>query len=177
MIIGIGGCSCSGKTTLSKKLKEKLLEEGFDVEVVNQDNYYKSMDLEYWENPDSIKMDEFRDEIIKKNEEPSKTARLNQKIIIAEGFLVYCLERPFFDLAFFVTAPYEVIKARREKRDDWMEWKDPEGYFEKEVYPAYIRNNAHVINSKNKEYIKVDGTEGPEIMVTKVMKEIYSNLP
>ena len=175
MIIGVGGCSCSGKTTLSKRLKEVLQAEGFDVAIVNQDEYYKSPDLDHWEDPETINMDEFKAKILEENAKaPDATAKCRTRIVIAEGFLVYCLERSFFDVAFFVTAPYDILKARREKRNDWMEWKDPEGYFEKEVYPSYQKYNEHVINSRNGEYVKLDGSEPPDDIAAKAMDVLHA---
>eukprot|EP00766_Chilomastix_caulleryi_P005906 gnl/Chilomastix_caulleri/7648.p2 GENE.gnl/Chilomastix_caulleri/7648~~gnl/Chilomastix_caulleri/7648.p2 ORF type:complete len:52 (-),score=2.28 gnl/Chilomastix_caulleri/7648:379-534(-) len=45
--------------------------------------------------------------VIMENTKLSCLEPVKERIVIAEGFLVYCLERNLFDLALFVSAPYE----------------------------------------------------------------------
>lgn len=40
----IAGCSCSGKTTLSNELKEKLDGKGMKVNIISQDSFFKDLD-------------------------------------------------------------------------------------------------------------------------------------
>ncbi|PRP88499.1 nicotinamide riboside kinase [Planoprotostelium fungivorum] len=66
-----------------------------------------------------------------------------------------------FDEMIFLTAPYSILKARRESRSGYIIegggwWKDPPGYFDEYVWPAY--SNLH-------SYLFVDGD------VSGIMKE------
>ena len=66
-VVGVGGGTCSGKSTLADRLEKKLSEK-YTVSVINMDSYYRWMELktiapvtrlEYVDhnNPDGIKLD------------------------------------------------------------------------------------------------------------------------
>lgn len=44
IIIGIGGGTCSGKTSIAKKLYRLLINKNIKAEIISQDNFYKTLD-------------------------------------------------------------------------------------------------------------------------------------
>ncbi|KAG0245677.1 ribosylnicotinamide kinase [Mortierella sp. GBA43] len=74
--------------------------------------------------------------------------RPNTKFVILDGFILYVNEalRRTIDIKFFFTAPYQILKERRESRKgyDTMDgyWVDPPGYFDDIVWPNYLTYNS-----------------------------------
>ncbi|KAF9134309.1 ribosylnicotinamide kinase [Mortierella sp. 14UC] len=69
------------------------------------------------------------------------------KFVILDGFMLYVNEelRDTIDVRFFLTAPYQVLKDRRESRKGYATlegyWEDPPGYFDDIVWPNYTIYN------------------------------------
>ncbi|KAI7900750.1 P-loop containing nucleoside triphosphate hydrolase protein [Cokeromyces recurvatus] len=69
--------------------------------------------------------------------------------ILVDGFMLYWDERvtSLLDCKVFVTASYHSLKSRREKRQGYHTvegyWVDPPNYFDKIVWPEYIRLSQH----------------------------------
>jgi len=70
-LIGIGGISSSGKSTLASKLKERLIlhPNATHVILISQDDFYKIHDtnqiprvdgVEDWDCPDALRLDDFQ---------------------------------------------------------------------------------------------------------------------
>lgn len=140
MIIGIAGGTGSGKTTLTKHLKEKF---GKDVSVVYHDNYYKRNDhLTYEERckinydaPDAFDTELMIEHIasLKKGEsvycpvyDYSQHNRSNEtvkiesaRVIIVEGILVFQNKelRDLMDIKIFVDTDADERIMRRIQRD------------------------------------------------------------
>ncbi|KAH9979098.1 P-loop containing nucleoside triphosphate hydrolase protein [Lactifluus volemus] len=64
---------------------------------------------------------------------------------LVDGFLLYWDQEivDTFDTKVFLRVPYDVLKERRSERSGYATaegafWKDPPGYFEQLVYPAYL---------------------------------------
>ncbi|KAG0227055.1 ribosylnicotinamide kinase [Actinomortierella wolfii] len=72
--------------------------------------------------------------------------------LIVDGFLLYVDERlrNSIDIRLFMTAPYNVLKERRESRKGYVTmegyWEDPPGYFDDVVWPNYLICNQPFIN-------------------------------
>ncbi|KAF9284301.1 ribosylnicotinamide kinase [Linnemannia elongata] len=88
-------------------------------------------------------LDSLRDRIIAEVSEKSDTT----KFVILDGFILYVDEqlRNTIDVKFFLTAPYQVLKDRRESRKGYATlegyWEDPPGYFDDIVWPNYLIYN------------------------------------
>ncbi|KAG0262784.1 Nuclear actin-protein involved in chromatin remodeling [Mortierella polycephala] len=73
------------------------------------------------------------------------------KFVILDGFILYvnALLRETIDIKFFVTAPYQVLKERRESRKGYATlegyWEDPPGYFDDVVWPNYLIYNGPLV--------------------------------
>ncbi|KAK3842487.1 MAG: P-loop containing nucleoside triphosphate hydrolase protein [Linnemannia gamsii] len=74
------------------------------------------------------------------------------KFVILDGFILYVNEelRDTIDVSFFLTAPYQVLKERRESRKGYATlegyWVDPPGYFDDIVWPNYMIYNEPFVN-------------------------------
>ncbi|KAF9964475.1 ribosylnicotinamide kinase [Mortierella alpina] len=66
------------------------------------------------------------------------------KFVILDGFILYVDEtlRRTLDVKFFLTAPYQILKERRESRKGYATLEDPPGYFDDVVWPNYLVYNA-----------------------------------
>ncbi|KAF9363176.1 ribosylnicotinamide kinase [Mortierella sp. NVP85] len=78
--------------------------------------------------------------------------RENTKFVILDGFILYVNEalRKTIDIKFFLTAPYQILKERRESRKGYATlegyWEDPPGYFDNIVWPNYLIWNAPFVD-------------------------------
>lgn len=85
------------------------------------------------------------------------------RIFLVDGFLILhdveLLQQ--LDLTLFIKANYSTLKLRREKRIytvEGKEWVDPEGYFDKFVWPGYYNNHKKIfINGSDEEVVKLSG--------------------
>ncbi|KAG0052934.1 ribosylnicotinamide kinase [Gryganskiella cystojenkinii] len=90
-------------------------------------------------------LDQLRDRVL---ETIPEEERWTTKFVILDGFILYVNEelRDAIDIKFFLTAPYQVLKERRESRKGYATlegyWVDPPGYFDDIVWPNYLICNA-----------------------------------
>ena len=140
MVIGIAGGTGSGKTTLTRKLKERFAQ---DVTVINHDNYYKShthipfaerCKLNY-DHPDAFDTqlliahlaDLRRGKVVRCptydysiHDRSDKTIELRPtRVIIVEGILIFADPdlRELMDIKIFVDTDADVRILRRVLRD------------------------------------------------------------
>ena len=140
MIIGIAGGTGSGKTTLTKRLKERF---GDDVSVVYHDNYYKALDdLTYeqrcsvnYDHPDAfdtaLMIEHIRAlregkavhcptyDYTVHNRAEATLEVLPTKVILVEGILIFQdpVLRDLMDIKIFVDTDADVRILRRITRD------------------------------------------------------------
>lgn len=139
-IIGICGQSCSGKTTVCKKIIERIVQINNDktnlVVTLSQDSYYKGGD-EYtnYDIPESVDFPQMIEDIKKMkryeiintpiydfatHSRKPETKKIGPaRIIIIEGILIFTQKelRDLCDLKIYVSAFSELMYARRLKRD------------------------------------------------------------
>jgi len=107
-VIGIGGVSRAGKTSLAQRISDWLPNQ--KVKILHQDDYVipkSKMPLVRgqidWENPDSLDFASFREEILKVQKE--------YDYIIAEGLMVYWNPEVYqlFDKSIFIEISKETF--------------------------------------------------------------------
>lgn len=151
-IVGIAGCSGSGKTTVIKRIFSNMPKGS--VAIVSQDNYYKDIEEQHVDHngvtnfdlPSSIDKSKFiedmtllaNDNVIVKEEyhfnnpeaRPSQVKIEPAPIIIMEGLFICHYQEIFnkLDLLVFIDAPQDTMLKRRIIRDD-----RERGYDEKSV--------------------------------------------
>ena len=140
-LIGISGCSCSGKTTLAEWLVSSLPAER-SIHI-NMDNFYLPKDSNHllylsdvksfnFESIKSLDLDRFHrvlQELVTSN---------RYEFVIIEGFLLFEDTKAcaLFDQMYFLTLDRDECLRRRKLRS--YELSDSPGYFEKYVWPSYL---------------------------------------
>ncbi len=134
MIIGIGGISRAGKTTLALKLKEYYMNDG--VKIFHLDKYTipwnqipKIGKMIDWEDPISINFNKLEQDIIE--------SLKDNKIIIAEGFLIYYHQpiRDLFDIKIYLSISKDIFITRRKRQ-----YNEPAWYIE-HIWNSYHKNH------------------------------------
>ena len=135
MVIGIGGVSNAGKTTLATRLKKQL--EPLKVKVLCQDDFAKPVaeiprirDHVDWETPESIDMVKYCKYILE--------AERTHEIVIAEGLFAFCDNHfnKHYNKRIFLTINKKVFWERKLKDFRWG--KEPEWYME-HIWQSHFR--------------------------------------
>ncbi|KAG5734515.1 Nicotinamide riboside kinase [Termitomyces sp. T112] len=189
ILVGVGGATCSGKTTLAKHLKRILP----DSVIIHQDDFAPPQELvpihpiyevqdwdaapgailwpklvnflrgvkatgkipndhrshDHLNEQKEIKIDdEVRDRWIEVFEAIQKQReQQGEKVIwgLVDGFLLYWNQEVIdeIDVRVFLRVPEPVLRKRRHERHGYHTaegslWRDPPGYWEQIVYPAYV---------------------------------------
>ena len=135
-MIGLGGGTNSGKTTICKKLVENIPK----CFVFNQDKYFKTLEeakLSFpgrdvnWETCPALKMDNLVADV---KEEMTK----DHNVIVVEGHLVlnFLPLIELYDATIFITLSRDLAYTRRLTR--CYDPPDGPGYFENVVWPGYL---------------------------------------
>lgn len=154
-IIGICGPSCSGKTTVCKKINDKVTSTGIqNISIISQDSYYMGgSEKTNYDLPQAIDFPLLISHVKKiKNgsniECPTYDFKTHKRetgtklieptpIVIVEGILIFFVEelRELFDLKIYVDAIKELRFQRRMKRD-----VEERGRNKEEVEERYFRD-------------------------------------
>lgn len=188
-IIGISGATCSGKTSLTNRLCEELK----NCVTINQDAYFWPIDdprhtkipeLNHlnWEIMSSMDMDKMRSDIFKLIESPlsedNVKERKHKNILILDGYLLFKCKviTDLCDMKYFMTVPKEICWDRRDKRD--YEPRDVPGYFEKYVWPEYLKYKDEIMEDQNlcKTITFIDGSKDTEEIFQTVYAQIKEKL-
>jgi nicotinamide/nicotinate riboside kinase len=204
LTIGVGGASCSGKSTLCSYL-HYLLPNSV---IIRQDSFYKldsliptSNGTANWDSPEAIDMIRFvnallasDDAIVCKSDLTSpieidqdlvkrlRDAVNGRKVIIVDGFLIYEDKNVYeqFDVSIFLEASKEELKKRRSQRQGYITlegyWADPVGYFEEFVWPQYMLYNQNVFQGQIKNLVRLSSQQGISTMVSDSINELYKLL-
>src|SRR3989344_750292 len=175
VIIGIGGRSCSGKSTVVKKIEEKYKGEFL---CINQDNFFKKSALN-WENPNSLRFDKLINSI-KDLRNGKKTYIPNHrctevfdmevkphKIIIVEGFLLFINKKlnKLFDKKIWVDVSDINILYRRLKRSNNLKKID---YIMNVIIPE---SKKYEYKQKKEADIIIDGNKSEDDIAICVEKQ------
>jgi len=193
ILVGVGGATCSGKTTLAKHLNRILP----DSVIIHQDDFAPPQELvpvhpvhnvQDWDAPagaiswdrlveflrhvkdtgvippdhrshdhlneqKEVQVEEkVRQKWIKEFEALKQDKQDDERIIwgLVDGFLLYWNKDVFdqLDARIILRVPHDVLKKRRHERHGYhtavqsdpegVLWRDPPGYWEDIVYPAYL---------------------------------------
>ncbi|XP_048360233.1 nicotinamide riboside kinase 1 isoform X2 [Sphaerodactylus townsendi] len=192
LVIGIGGITNGGKTTLARRLKEQLK----NCTIISQDNFFKSQSevavdehgfLQY-DVLDALHMKEMVASIHTwiANPEgcalPGQSSNIHNKqketdccILIVEGFLLYNY-RPLSDIwnkKYFLTIPYEECKKRRSTRI--YNPPDPPGYFDGHVWPMYLKHKREM-EENGTDIVYLDGTKLQDDLCSRICSDIAQEL-
>ncbi|XP_037538291.1 nicotinamide riboside kinase 2 isoform X1 [Nematolebias whitei] len=194
-IIGIGGVTNGGKTTLTNKLLKTLS----NCCVVHQDDFFKKPDqievgedgFRQWDVINALDMEAMVNTVKGWQENPVKFALSHGvslspesegsdseegiHILIVEGFLIYNYKPLIdtYDKCFYISIPYEECKRRRSTRTYTV--PDPPGLFDGHVWPMYLKHRREMENNCSRiEYL--DGTTTTEDIYNYVFESIQNSL-
>lgn len=122
-LLGISGGSASGKSTLSKMIKDTLSD--YNVEIINADTYYKRDNMPLmkspltgidgldWNTPNAVDFDAMYNYFKEKMDDCSLD------ILIIEGAFIFCYEtlRDILDLKIYIDLDSDIRMYRRIKRN------------------------------------------------------------
>ena len=191
-VLGISGCSGSGKSEILKKLSDKINSNL--VSIISQDIYYKKrdsqlIDLNGFHNfdlPESINKKKFYDDISKlisgKNIEyfeynynnpklkSNKKEIISNPIIIVEGLFVFHYKKinNLFNSRVFIDAELNLMIKRRLNRylhDRGYDKNDVEYRYKNHVIPAFKKFTKPYKNASN---LIINNNKSIELSVTKL---------
>ncbi|XP_012501650.1 PREDICTED: nicotinamide riboside kinase 2 isoform X1 [Propithecus coquereli] len=203
LIVGIGGVTNGGKTTLTNSLFKALP----NCCVIHQDDFFKEPALslrsrpllfqpqdqiavgedgfKQWDVLESLDMEAMLGTVRAWLRSPQKFARAHgvsvrpdaadTHVLILDGFLLYSY-RPMVDLysrRYFLTVPYEECKWRRSTRSYTV--PDPPGLFDGHVWPMYQKYRREM-EADGVEVVYLDGMKSREELFHQVLEDIQNSL-
>lgn len=151
MIIGIGGVSRAGKSTLAERLKEHFEKNGKTASVYCQDEYVKPtislpkvQGVPDWERPSTIKWDKLLKDVQKSDTD----------VKIIEGLFSFypASLRSEYDLKIFVEIQKATFLKRKHEDNRWEE--EPDWYAE-HVWRSFLKYGQ--MKGDKQEYIPISG--------------------
>ncbi|KAJ8374638.1 hypothetical protein SKAU_G00052180 [Synaphobranchus kaupii] len=194
-IIGIGGVTNGGKTTLTNRLIKSLP----NCCVVHQDDFFKPQDqievgedgFRQWDVITSLDMEAMVNTIKGWAENPVKFARSHGvavspateasdpekeiHVLIVEGFLLYNYKPllEVYDKCYYIAIPYDECKKRRSTRNYTV--PDPPGLFDGHVWPMHLKYRMEMEKSRMAiEYL--DGLKSRDDIYNQVHEDIQNTL-
>ncbi|WP_258102589.1 uridine kinase [Marinoscillum sp. MHG1-6] len=153
MLIGIGGISRAGKTTLAENMTKALKKMKKSVEVFCQDDFVKPKHaltkiegVPDWERPNTVKWDSLI----------SKVEKSTADVVIVEGLFSFypASIRSLYDKKLFLEIDENTFQNRKSADKRWTE--EP-GWYARHVWRSY--NKYGKTKGNKEEYIFLDGSQ------------------
>ncbi|XP_068167875.1 nicotinamide riboside kinase 1 isoform X1 [Antennarius striatus] len=192
LIVGVGGVTNGGKSTLSGHLHQQISNSC----VIEQDSYFKdesmvsvdSSGFQQYDVLEALHMDVMMNDINSWRENPESFLRqrnlnpassLDDKevfVLIVDGFLIFNHRalNDLFNKRYFLEIPYEVCKRRRSSRIYTP--VDPPGYFDGHVWPMYVKNRQVMEESGVSGIMFLDGLKSKEELLAIVYKDVSQEI-
>ncbi|GAB1606132.1 nicotinamide riboside kinase 1-like [Argonauta hians] len=170
--IAISGATNSGKTTLTRKLRQhfpyitSFCQDDYFVEIGAEGlEKVEELDSYNWDVPSAVNTDQMVKDIkswVASCPPTDKTVHL----LLVEGFLLFHHSElaKMFDQKYFLKVSKDICVERRRKRS--YDPPDCEGYFEKIVWPNYLKNLEYIADQKDIIYLESNDTNMEEMFET-----------
>ncbi|XP_061623702.1 nicotinamide riboside kinase 1 isoform X2 [Phyllopteryx taeniolatus] len=192
LIVGVGGMTNGGKSTLSKTLQEKIPTSC----IIAQDSFFKDDSVvpvddngfKQYDTLDALHMDAMMSRVDAWRGDPQaflrETGQTAERmtlsadhvfVLIVEGFLIFN-HRPLnelMDKRYFMEIPYDICKERRSLRV--YKPPDPPGYFDGHVWPMYLKNRQKMENTVV-GIVFLDGMKSKEELMAVVFQDVSQEI-
>ncbi|XP_034726836.1 nicotinamide riboside kinase 1-like isoform X3 [Etheostoma cragini] len=193
LLVGVGGMTNGGKSTLSKNLHQQIPNSC----LIAQDSYFKddsvvpvdSNGFKQYDMLDALHMDTMMCDVNSWRRDPLSFMRRRGLypelttssadeivyVLIVEGFLIFN-HRPLNELfykRYFMEIPYDVCKTRRSLRV--YAPPDPPEYFDGHVWQMYLKNRQEM-ESMVSGIVFLDGMKPKEELLAAVCKEVCQEI-
>ncbi len=162
-LIGIGGLSRAGKSTLARLLAERLIDEGYSAIVLHQDEYVIEesdlpliRDKQDWEVPQSIHWKSLKLAI--------QNATQNYDIVFVEGLFAFHdpLLTEQMDHRIFIEISKSKFLERKKVDLRWGSEPEPDWYME-HIWQSYLRYGRPTLSDgyiclNGSRFFDIDGT-------------------
>lgn len=181
LIVGISGASCSGKTSVTTRLQKKFK----DSHIIRQDDYFLLQDdprhtlipeLNHfnWEILSSLDMPKMHSDLLKLINSNECRRDNDKKLLLVEGFSIFNY-KPVAELCnykYFIDISRELCWSRRRVR--CYDPPDVPGYFDKVVWPEYLRHKSQIMNDTDlyKTIRVLDGNKSLEELCDEITNDI-----
>lgn len=162
-IIGIGGISQSGKSTMARRIKEMLPKKRvlileMDAYVFPEAELPKIKGIADWDRPESMDFDKIIAAIIENQS--------SYDLILVEGILPFANDylRRFYNVTVFSQISKETFLQRRKIETRWGQ--EPEWYWE-HVWDSYLKFGQY----PTADYVLSGEEEIPESMLQEIINE------
>jgi len=165
MIIGIGGCSNSGKSLLAKQISD-FYQRNKTVKILCQDDFVKRRDFlttinEHvdWELPSTIEIDKYISSV--------KDAEKQYDLLICEGLFAFWFDELniLYDKYIFLEIDEHTFKHRKQADLRWG--KEPDWYID-HIWQSHMRYGQ--LNLSDTNIIVTDATK--EIKIEQIIEYI-----
>ncbi|XP_061529380.1 nicotinamide riboside kinase 1 isoform X4 [Phycodurus eques] len=192
LIVGVGGMTNGGKSTLSKTLQEKIPTSC----IIAQDSFFKDDSVvpvddngfKQYDTLDALHMDAMMSRVDAWRRDPQaflrETGQTAERmtlsadhvfVLIVEGFLIFN-HRPLnelMDKRYFMEIPYDICKDRRSLRV--YKPPDPPGYFDGHVWPMYLKNRQKIEHTVV-GIVFLDGMKSKEELMAVVFQDVSQEI-
>jgi len=184
VVVGVGGPSRSGKSTLAKALAKAYKERGIVVSVVRQDQFNVCAGMYHlpgggteamYETPCSLKWDQLAEALTKAIESVKSKPGAPPGLVIVEGFLLYWVAElnRVFDVRLFLRASRDEVLRRRQAAT-----KLHPSFLEHVFWPSHLAYGQP--EAPFHEYKIPDGQKGypvPSDLLESAMRDVESHIP
>jgi uridine kinase len=164
LLIGIGGVSRSGKSTLARQLQEHYASMGKSCLILSQDDFVipedqipKIRDRIDWEDPVSIDWKQLKRKI--------EEMKASFQVIIVEGLFAFVdpALTELYDMKFFMEISKETFLARKAVDDRWGPEPD---WFIEHIWESYLKYGK--VDPQAQDFIFLNGEKTFNIALIKL---------
>ncbi|UXI16287.1 hexaprenyldihydroxybenzoate methyltransferase [Sarcoptes scabiei] len=182
IVIGISGCTNSGKTNICQFLEKKL----DPLVIIHQDKFFREeddpehiwIDLENnkrhqnWEIVQSVDWNRMLEKIYEIVQNP---ANKMPSFLVIDGHIIYNYKplREIFDQKYFIEIDDKQTIFKRRIQRDYIP-ADPPGYFDQYVWPMYLKNKEDLKDQN--DITMIDGSLDKESIFELILNDLGRKL-